>query len=57
MAKRKTSINLDEELERKIRKLQADLISTTKIYWTYSSVLKMILENGLNDFLLGGKKK
>ena len=57
MAKRKSSINLDEEVEKKIRKLQAELIETTQMNWTYSSVLSLILENGLNDFLLGGNKK
>ena len=57
MARRKSSINLDEEIERKIRKLQAELIESTKINWTYSSVLSLILENGLNDFMLGGKEK
>ena len=52
MAKRKSSINIDSEIETQIRQLQAELIATTKINWSYSSVLSIILENGLKDFNL-----
>lgn len=52
MVRRKSSINIDEEIESSIRQLQAELIATTKINWTYSSVLTLILENGLKDFNL-----
>ena len=52
MAKRKSSINIDSEIEEQIRQLQAELIATTKINWSYSSVLSIILENGLKDFNL-----
>ena len=55
MARRKSSINIDEEIESQIRQLQSELIATTKINWTYSSVLTLILENGLNDFNLKNK--
>ena len=52
MAKRKSSINIDSEIEEQIRQLQAELIATTKINWSYSSVLSIILKNGLKDFNL-----
>ena len=52
MAKRKSSINIDSEIEGQIRQLQSELIATTKINWSYSSVLSIILENGLKDFNL-----
>ena len=55
MAKRKSSINIDEEIESQIRQLQSELIATTKINWTYSSVLTLLLENGLKDFNLKNK--
>ena len=57
MAKRKSSINIDSEIEEQIRSLQAELIANTKINWTYSSVLSLILENGLKDFDLKTKIK
>lgn len=50
MARRKSSINIDEDIESQIRQLQSELIATTKINWTYSSVLTLLLENGLKDF-------
>ena len=50
MAKRKSSINIEDEIESQIRQLQSELIATTKINWTYSSVLTLLLENGLKDF-------
>lgn len=56
MARRKSSINIDEEIESQIRQLQSELIATTKINWTYSSVLTLILENGLKDFNLKSKR-
>ena len=52
MAKRKSSINIDSEIEEQIRQLQAELVAITKINWSYSSVLSIILENGLKDFNL-----
>ncbi len=55
MVKRKSSINIDSEIESQIRQLQAELIATTKINWTYSSILTLILENGLKDFNLKSK--
>jgi hypothetical protein len=55
MARRKSSINIDSEIESQIRQLQAELIAKTKINWTYSSVLSIILENGLKDFNLKNK--
>ena len=56
MARRKSSINIDSEIESQIRQLQSELIATTKINWTYSSVLSLLLENGLKDFNLKNKK-
>lgn len=56
MVRRKSSINIDEEIEFSIRQLQAELIATTKINWTYSSVLTLILENGLKDFNFKNKQ-
>ena len=56
MSKRKSSINIDSEIESQIRQLQSELIAATKINWTYSSVLTLLLENGLKDFNLINKK-
>ena len=56
MARRKSSINIDSEIESQIRQLQSELIATTKINWTYSSVLSLLLENGLKDFNFKNKK-
>ena len=47
MAKRKSSINIDEEIDSLVRQLQRELIATTKINWSYSSVLTLLIENGL----------
>ena len=55
MVKRKSSINIDSDIEAQVRQLQAELIASTKINWTYSSVLSIILENGLKDFNLKSK--
>ena len=57
MTKRKTTINLDEEIESQIRHLQEELIATSKINWSYSSVLTLLLENGLKNINLKNKGK
>ena len=52
MAKRKSSVNIDDEIDSLVRQLQEELIATTKINWSYSSVLILLLENGLKHINL-----
>ncbi|MBI5697392.1 MAG: hypothetical protein HZC29_02620 [Thaumarchaeota archaeon] len=47
MAKKRITFTIDEDLDKKIRHLQVDLISRTNQGWSYSSVLSVIIEEGL----------
>lgn len=47
MAKKRVTFTLDEDLDKKIRQLQISLISTTNQGWSYSSVLGLVIDEGL----------
>ncbi|MEM3006489.1 MAG: hypothetical protein QXW37_01545 [Candidatus Nitrosotenuis sp.] len=47
MAKKRVTFTLDEDLDKKIRQLQIGLISTTNQGWSYSSVLGIVIDEGL----------
>lgn len=47
MAKKRVTFTLDEDLDKKIRQLQISLISTTNQGWSYSSVLGIVIDEGL----------
>jgi len=47
LAKKRITFTIDEDLDKKIRHLQVDLISRTNQGWSYSSVLSVIIEEGL----------
>jgi hypothetical protein len=54
MTKKRITFTIDEDLDKKIRHLQVDLMSKTNHGWSYSSVLSVILEEGLK--ILSTKK-
>jgi len=45
---------MDRDLDKKIRHLQVEFITSTNHGWSYSSVLNAVIEAGLKDF--GSKK-
>ncbi len=47
MSKKRITVTLDEDLDRKIRALQVSLISSTQRGWSYSSVLTILVKEGL----------
>ncbi|MFN3654802.1 MAG: hypothetical protein ACK4TO_05695 [Candidatus Nitrosotenuis sp.] len=47
MAKKRVTFTLDEDLDKKIRQLQISLISATNQGWSYSSVLGIVIDEGL----------
>jgi hypothetical protein len=47
LAKKRITFTLDEDIDKKIRTLQVELISKTNHGWSYSSVLSVIIEEGL----------
>ena len=48
----KTSVGttIDEDLIKKIRKLQSQMIVKTNEQWSFSKILNMALEDGLREF-------
>jgi len=46
LPKKRITVTLDEELDRRIRNLQARLISSTQKGWSYSMVLTSLIRNG-----------
>jgi hypothetical protein len=54
LAKKRITFTIDEELDKKIRHLQVELISKTNHGWSYSSILSVVLEEGLK--ILSTKK-
>lgn len=48
--KKRVTFTIDKELDKKIRHLQVELISSTNRGWSYSAVLDVIIEEGLKDF-------
>lgn len=47
LTKKRITFTLDEDLDKKIRHLQVELITKTNHGWSYSSVLSVIIEEGL----------
>jgi hypothetical protein len=47
MAKKRVTFTIDEDLDKKIHHLQADFISKSSKSWSYSSVLSMIINEGI----------
>jgi hypothetical protein len=54
LPKKRVTFTIDGDLDKKIRTLQASLISSTTKSWSYSGVLEIILEEGLKT--VGVKK-
>jgi len=49
MATRPLGTTIDIELEKKIRKLQSELIKSTKQNWSFSKILNILIKNGLKN--------
>jgi hypothetical protein len=49
LPKKRVTFTLDEDLDKKIRSLQVGLITTTNEGWSYSSVLGIVIEEGLKS--------
>ena len=49
MVTRPLGTTIDIELEQKIRKLQSELIKSTKQNWSFSKVLNILIKNGLKN--------
>lgn len=47
MVKKRVTITLDKEFDEKIRQLQVDYIIKSNKSWSYSSVLSMVIGEGL----------
>jgi hypothetical protein len=47
LSKKRITFTLDEDLDKKIRRLQVDLITSTNEGWSYSSVLGILIDEGL----------
>ncbi|WP_048196349.1 hypothetical protein [Candidatus Nitrosotenuis uzonensis] len=50
LTKKRVTFTIDKELDKKIRQLQVDLITSTNRGWSYSAVLEMLIEEGLKGF-------
>jgi hypothetical protein len=51
LPKKRITITLDEELDRKIRNCQVYLIEKTNKGWSYSAALQILIEQGLKTKL------
>ncbi|WP_205097672.1 hypothetical protein [Candidatus Nitrosotenuis uzonensis] len=49
MTKKRITFTIDEELHRKVRNMQVRLISSTQKGWSYSSVLSILIKEGLES--------
>jgi hypothetical protein len=49
LSKKRITFTLDEDLDKKIRRLQVDLITSTNEGWSYSSVLGILIDEGLKS--------
>lgn len=47
MVKKRVTFTIDKELDEKIHRLQADFISKSSRSWSYSSVLSMVIDEGI----------
>ncbi|WP_205099614.1 hypothetical protein [Candidatus Nitrosotenuis uzonensis] len=50
LTKKRVTFTIDKELDKKIRHLQVDLITSANRGWSYSAVLEMLIEEGLKGF-------
>lgn len=49
MVKKRITITIDKEFDEKIRQLQVDFITKSNKSWSYSSVLSVVIGEGLRD--------
>jgi len=49
LTKKRITVTIDEELNRKVRNLQVRLITSTQKGWSYSSVLGILIKEGLES--------
>jgi hypothetical protein len=47
MVKKRVTVTIDKELDEKIHHLQADFISKSSKSWSYSSVLGIVIDEGI----------
>lgn len=47
MAKKRVTVTIDKDLDEKIHRLQADFISKSSRNWSYSSVMSVIINEGI----------
>lgn len=47
MAKKRVTVTIDKDLDEKIHRIQADFISKSSRSWSYSSVLSVIIDEGI----------
>lgn len=47
MVKKRVTITLDKEFDEKIRQIQVDFITKSNKSWSYSSVLSVVIGEGL----------
>ena len=50
MARRPVTITLDEETAKKLHALQASIIASSNMHWSFSAITNLILEEGLKRF-------
>lgn len=50
MVKKRVTITIDKELDEKIRQLQVEFITKSNKNWSYSSVLSVVIGEGLKGF-------
>lgn len=47
MVKKRVTITIDREIDEKIRQLQIDFITKSNRSWSYSSVLSLVIDEGM----------
>jgi hypothetical protein len=47
MAKKRVTVTIDKEIDEKIHRLQAEFISKSGRGWSYSSVLSVVIDEGM----------
>ena len=57
MNKSRVTIVMDDKLGKKLRVLQASLITASKSGWSFSAVVNEVLEEGLKQFSKSKTKK
>lgn len=54
MVKKRVTITIDKEIDEKIRQLQIEFITKSNRAWSYSSVLSLVIDEGMK--ILNHKK-